>query len=120
MNTFSDLQDTKQQAKLSLWFKAHEPNFAQVVVTFNDTSCEFTVYNDGSFHGFVDADKPVRLNIKVLNQIDLEIIEFKIDDRTVSSTLEFGKDDWGFVTHKPVYQWLHEAEGQGWLLKPNN
>lgn len=120
MKTFSDLQDTKQKVKFTLWFKAHEPNFAQVYIEFNDTTSEFIVFNNGYFNGEVEVDKPVKLNIKVLNNIDLEIIEFKIDGREVSPNFEFGTNDWGFDTKEPVYQWLHAADGHGWLLKPNN
>lgn len=120
MKTFSDLQDTKQKVKFTLWFKAHEPNFAQVFIEFNDTTSEFIVFNDGYFNGEVEVDKPIKLNIKVLNNINLEIVEFKIDGREVSSAFEFGKHDWGFTTNEPVYQWLHTADGHGWLLQPTN
>jgi hypothetical protein len=55
-----------------------------------------------------------------LNNIDLEILDFKIDGREVSSSYEFGTDDWGFQIDEPYYQWLHQADGQGWLLNPKN
>ena len=120
MNTFSELQDTKQTVKLTLWLRAHQPGLAQVVVECNETSTEFTVLSDCFYHANISVDKPIRLNLKVLNNIDVEILEFRIDGREVSSTYEFGTDDWGFQIDEPYYQWLHQADGQGWLLKPNN
>lgn len=140
MNKYSDLQDIDRLIPISICLEpVGQPSIDLII---NDNVIGYRSLNNlVTYTEFVDLLSPISISIKLSNKIytpdyetaviirqlsvdNIDLIpnydylaDYQNDHNNTNPTSYLGfNGKWTLTIDRPFYHWLHQVQGQGWLL----